>query len=94
MTKRELLARIKRGSVSVVAEYPMTLYRVALSEGDSDPLGGVRIALADDTFAVSRPALAWAHVNGRDVPLTPPEIKNVARLVAQTMKQRQRPPHW
>jgi hypothetical protein len=87
-TKKELLARIWRGPVSVHAVDAGTKYRVAVPE-DPDPNGGVWISLSSAyELTVENGGHVYARVEGRDVHLTRAEASRIARFVATCMRRR------
>lgn len=90
-TKKEFLARIWRGPVSVHAVDAGTKYRVAMPE-DPDPNGGVWISLSPGyELTVENGGDAYARVDGFEVRLTYAEATRIARFVATCMRHRALP---
>jgi hypothetical protein len=90
-TKKELLARIWRGPVSVHAVDAGTTYRVAVPE-DPDPKGGVWISLSPDyELTVENGGDAYARADGFEVRLTHAEATRIARFVTTCMHRRALP---
>jgi hypothetical protein len=96
MTKRELLAQIRRGPTSAAAEPSIgsdtqaITFRVALAGNAANR--GVRISLTPAlTYAIKRDAAAFAFDGQEQTPLTRKEAGTIAAYISGTMKMREHP---
>jgi hypothetical protein len=88
MTKRDLLAKIRRGAASVEVKPETTMHRIALPD-DDNPDSGVWISLsADHQYEVDDYDSAYAQIGAERIALRRREADSVAVFVARTMKMR------